>query len=120
MTAERERLRLQFFSLPDVLVVNLKRYYQIGDQEMQITDPVEGIERTLKLNSQAVLTGESADYRCVAFLVHTGSFQSGHYIAYIWKEGRWWCCNDALIYAVSDQEARQQMRNCYLFFATRK
>lgn len=120
-TDEGTHCTKEFIAAPDTLVCQLQRYCYKENKRtgalnrVQIKGPVEGIhDVTLDI------AGEPVEYTCDAFIVHKGSFGGGHYIAYIKKDGQWWCCDDSRVSAVSNRAARQMMKRCYLFFLNRE
>jgi hypothetical protein len=58
-------------------------------QEFKLPTPVQFVDsgNTLRLH------GMSFELRAV--VCHEGDTESGHYTAYVWDEGGWWCYNDA-------------------------
>ncbi len=118
-------LQWRFNTAPETLAVLIGRYNFVVDpmnrsiHRIHIRRPVDGVDTVLTLLPGSVLTLEETRYECVAFIVHYGSFEGGHYIAYVKKEGNWWRCNDADVCMVSEQEANQKMKESYLFFSNR-
>src|SRR5579862_1311767 len=125
-TDESIRRQLRFNALPQMIAVNLLRYQAYmtnpGDptslQRVHIQDPVEGLN-ALTLPQGASFSDTQVRYICQAFIVHIGGFDGGHYIGYVKKDGKWWCCNDHRITEVSEQEALEQMKKSYLVFLNR-
>ena len=83
-------------------------------QYAKISDAVEGLNR-LTIPATSVATGQSGNYACNAFIVHYGSFDGGHYIAYVKRNGTWWCCNDSSVNEVSEQDALNAMVAYFCF-----
>lgn len=54
-------------------------------------------------------------YELIAVAVHMGqSISSGHYIAYVKRNGSWYCCNDSNVSECSEKDAMSS--NAYLLF----
>jgi hypothetical protein len=125
-TEDGIRRQLRFNTLPQTIAINLLRYQAYmtnpGDpaswQRVYIQDPVEGLN-ALTLPQGASFSDTQVYYVCQAFIVHFGGFEGGHYIGYVKKDGKWWCCNDHRIAEVSEQEAMEQMKKSYLVFLNR-
>lgn len=67
-------------------------------------------------------TGASATapllYDCVCVVVHKGSFQGGHYVAYVRNGDVWYLCDDAYVQHVAE-EVVQQSQPYMLFYEQR-
>jgi len=58
------------------------------------------------LNLSPSQIGESAEYACDGFLYHSGkNARSGHWVAVIKKEGRWWLASDSSVTGISEAKA---------------
>lgn len=64
------------------------------------------------------LTRAHAMYELYAVVNHIGGMGSGHYTAYVKKAGRWTCCNDDRVHAISEEDVVSA--NAYLLFYARK
>src|SRR5579862_2203536 len=123
---EGTRHQLRFTALPETIAVKLNRAYGVTTnpadptsfQRVHIQDPVEGLN-VLTLPQGAFFSDTQVYYVCQAFIVHFGGFEGGHYIGYVKKDGKWWCCNDHRIAEVSEQEAMEQIKKSYLVFLNR-
>jgi Ubiquitin carboxyl-terminal hydrolase len=122
-----QQKHLQFQELPETLVCYLRRYTTVPNPrrphrhvDVRIDRDIHGIDAELRVPCDASATGETARYKCNAFIVQRGGFAGGHYVAYVEKDGVWWYCNDATVTPVTPKEARNRMKECYLFFCTKK
>lgn len=110
-----QRQELFFPRPPDDLLIQFKRFYQDQSGALgKISDPIE-IPPAFQLQGHFSRSGEAANYECDAFLLHNGLTQhGGHYIAYLKIGGTWWCCNDALVYEISANDALNFMKQSYI------
>merc|ERR1712183_179894 len=56
-------------------------------------------------------------YHLYGVVNHIGGMGSGHYTAYVKCCGRWFCCNDERVYAISEEDVVSA--NAYLLFYER-
>ncbi len=126
--SDHGRIRLTFNALPPVLAVKLKRFHmhfptpedrlRMTPHYAKISHSVDGLDR-LTIPAAHVALGQEGNYACQAFIVHYGNLEGGHYVAYIKREGKWWCCNDSSVNEVSEQQALIVMKNAYFCFYNR-
>ncbi len=115
------KIRRILWQIPEVLVCKVVRYRWEMENQSVIREPIKGINEPIILFKDNVKNcRQDTRYLCTAFIVHSGGFSGGHYVAYVKKEGRWWCCNDTTISPVTHQEAEEQMQECYVFFAAKQ
>jgi ubiquitin C-terminal hydrolase len=79
------------------------------------TEITNSLHCTLKME---YMLGGKKDISCdlVGFIVHLGSYGGGHYIAYVKKEGTWYCANDNSVTKVTMQDVEKAARDGYLYF----
>jgi len=125
--ADGIRHELRFINIPHTIAVKLNRIYghatnpadPTSFQRNLIEDPVEGMD-VLTLPQGASLSSVQARYFCKAFILHLGpSLDSGHYIACVKKDGKWWLCDDQKVSEISEEKAMEQMKKSYLLFLDR-
>lgn len=92
--------RILFWSLPNVLIIDLKRFIVSGNKMFKYTGNV-GFSPTERLDLSKYVVGyNSASYKYELYGVcnHMGGLMGGHYTAYIKKSGgQWWHFNDASV-----------------------
>ncbi|XP_066272006.1 uncharacterized protein [Branchiostoma lanceolatum] len=59
------------------------------------------------------------DYRLVAILCHIGELNSGHYIAYTFRSGQWYICDDRTVDKCRKIQNEITATNSYIFFYKR-
>ncbi|MBS0620958.1 MAG: hypothetical protein JSS61_05830 [Verrucomicrobia bacterium] len=95
-----------FTKEPEEFFLRLNRFQMDGSK---IGDRVD-VPRYLTLPAH---TGR---YALDSFIQHLGATsRSGHYIAYKRVDGRWYCCNDATVRAVSEADVDQALRTSYIY-----
>jgi hypothetical protein len=121
------RRQLRFRTVPNTLVVSLVRSYGYMTNpadpasltRVHITDPVQEVN-LLTLPEGSSFSDSPLRYQCNGYIVHLGAtMDRGHYVAFVKREGKWWCCNDDIVTEVSEQTAMEQMKNSYFLFLNR-
>lgn len=116
------RKELALWSLPQLLVLSLKRFEVCGRTrrkvETLVTFPVHEV---LDLGAEvAGPTAGTAHYRLVGVVKHSGSLQRGHYVACVRADdGQWYEFNDALVRRVGDVAADLRSPAPYVLFYER-
>ena len=105
----------RILSLPQVLIIHLKRF----DMESSSHRKIETfVKYPLELNMTKFLSsptlGEEHVYDLIGVCLHSGSFERGHYIAYIKKISGWYCFNDSFVNSISVNDVIS--RNAYILF----
>lgn len=73
--------------------------------------------RFIKNNNQINLPVEwRRNYKLKGIIIQSGSMRSGHYIAIVRKEGKWWLCNDSQIKKLSKMEFENYKDRAYLAY----
>jgi len=127
-----------FTALPPVLCLHLKRFQQTAQGVMKIDHPVrcplKGLSMAPYMHANASrrrdpvewqgsppLTAKAAEgrlsYSLFAIVEHIGTMDTGHYIAFVRRRGRWYRADDQMIAAVSDSEV--EARKGYMMFYVR-
>lgn len=100
--------RVNIQALSDYVVISLKRnHYNRERQQLQLMSskiafPLKGLSFKDYYDPREKLL-ESVDYELAAFIMHAGTAQNGHYIAFVNKNDRWFLCDDAHILEVPGQ-----------------
>ncbi|KAL4456270.1 hypothetical protein ABPG74_014231 [Tetrahymena malaccensis] len=103
---------------PYILTLHLKRF-KIYPKKRKITDFIKYPIYNLSIK-QFVKSSQSSGgyyYNLIGIIVHSGSQDSGHYISYVKRENRWFCCDDGKYQEVSEKTVVKQ--EVYLLFYQR-
>ncbi|KAL4504367.1 hypothetical protein ABPG72_009813 [Tetrahymena utriculariae] len=103
---------------PYILTLHLKRF-KIYPKKRKITDFIKYPIYNLSIK-QYIKSGSSSGgyyYNLIGIIVHSGSQDSGHYISYVKRENRWFCCDDGKYQEVSEKTVVKQ--EAYLLFYQR-
>ncbi|CAK6445054.1 unnamed protein product [Pipistrellus nathusii] len=136
-------ITLSLWTLPDVLIVHLKRFRQEGDRRVKLQNmvkfPLTGLDMTPHVvkRSQSSwslpshwspwrrpygLGRDPEDYVYDLYAVcnHHGTMQGGHYTAYCKNsvDGLWYCFDDSDVQQLSEDEVCTQM--AYILFYQRR
>ncbi|XP_038619462.1 ubiquitin carboxyl-terminal hydrolase 31 [Tachyglossus aculeatus] len=136
-------ITLSLWTLPDVLIVHLKRFRQEGDRRVKLQNmvkfPLTGLDMTPHVvkRSQSSwslpshwspwrrpygLGRDPEDYIYDLYAVcnHQGTMQGGHYTAYCKNsvDGLWYCFDDSNVQQLSEDEVCKQ--TAYILFYQRR
>ncbi|XP_036135156.1 ubiquitin carboxyl-terminal hydrolase 31 isoform X2 [Molossus molossus] len=136
-------ITLSLWTLPDVLIIHLKRFRQEGDRRMKLQNmvkfPLTGLDMTPHVvkRSQSSwslpshwspwrrpygLGRDPEDYIYDLYAVcnHHGTMQGGHYTAYCKNsvDGLWYCFDDSEVQQLSEDEVCTQ--TAYILFYQRR
>ncbi|PKU39532.1 ubiquitin carboxyl-terminal hydrolase hypothetical protein [Limosa lapponica baueri] len=136
-------ITLSLWTLPDVLIIHLKRFRQEGDRRMKLQNmvkfPLSGLDMTPHVvkRSQSSwslpshwspwrrpygLGRDPEDYIYDLYAVcnHHGTMQGGHYTAYCKNsvDGQWYCFDDSDVQQLSETEVCKQ--TAYILFYQRR
>ncbi|KAF5908037.1 ubiquitin carboxyl-terminal hydrolase 31 isoform X2, partial [Clarias magur] len=140
---QQGRIKLSLWTLPDVLILHLKRFRQEGDRRVKMQNmvhfPLVGMDMAPHMvkRSQSSwslpshwspwrrpygLGRNSEDYLYDLYAVcnHHGNMHGGHYTAYCKNsiDGQWYCFDDSDVQAMADEEVCQQ--TAYILFYQRR
>ena len=110
-TGQKENIwkRIQFWSLPKILIITLQRF-GTDHKKMDVVDfPVE--EELDVSKYVAGYTPEKYKYRLFGVCSHIGSLEEGHYVAYTKSTTTWTLYNDENIQEVSGKS----MVSCHAY-----
>lgn len=125
---QKQRL-LRFWSLPQVLMVNIKRYTPLGQKIQTLIYPNEELDMTPYMIGYANVNDKqnnekSQKYELFAGAIHTGrSIQGGHYYAIIRNSnGKWYIFNDTNVVEFKDNETilKRRLSEASCFFYRKK
>lgn len=110
---------MKFFSLPDVLVIDLKRFNDFRSKNNCVVD--FPIEEHLDL-TKYVIGYNSASYKYELYGIcnHSGSTMGGHYTAFVKNaNNKWYHYNDTNVSEVKDLK-KMKTNKAYCFFYRKK
>lgn len=140
---QQGRIKLSLWTLPDVLILHLKRFRQEGDRRVKMQNmvrfPLMGMDMAPHVvkRSQSSWSlpshwspwrrsyglGRNPDdylYDLYAVCNHHGNMHGGHYTAYCKNsiDSQWYCFDDSEVSAVADDDVCQQ--TAYILFYQRR
>ncbi|XP_028454572.1 ubiquitin carboxyl-terminal hydrolase 31 [Perca flavescens] len=140
---QQGRIKLSLWTLPDVLILHLKRFRQEGDRRVKMQNmvrfPLMGMDMAPHVvkRSQSSWSlpshwspwrrpyglGRNPDdylYDLYAVCNHHGNMHGGHYTAYCKNsiDGQWYCFDDSEVSPVADDDVCQQ--SAYILFYQRR
>lgn len=108
--------KMSFWNFPKVLTVSLKRFNnELTKKDVLIDFPLAGLDLskyTCGYNRQKFI------YDLYAVCNHSGDNQSGHYTAFIQREGKWYCYNDTQVFEIQENQIVSPYAYC-LFYLRR-
>ncbi|KAJ6655051.1 hypothetical protein lerEdw1_006104 [Lerista edwardsae] len=130
-------VKLSLWTLPDILVIHLKRFRQVGGQRHKLSTlvhfPLRGLDmaphvakrsRGSKWGPRKQPTPEGSQccflYDLYAVCNHHGSMQGGHYTAYCRNalDGHWYSYDDSTVESVLEDDV--STRGAYILFYQRR
>ena len=95
--------------LPPKLVVSLKRFRTMGAKSFKDSRDVQYAPELTATDAEGEKT-----YQLQAFIHHDGGLEGGHYIAYVKKNDQWFCFDDRLASAVTEEDAQKAAKQAYV------
>ncbi|KAM4631526.1 ubiquitin carboxyl-terminal hydrolase 31 [Discoglossus pictus] len=136
-------IKLSLWTLPDVLILHLKRFRQDGDRRVKLQNmvrfPLLGLDMTPHVVKRSQSSWslpshwspwrrpyglgrdpEDFVYDLYAVCNHHGTMQGGHYTAYCKNsvDGMWYCFDDSDVQSLSEDEVCKQ--TAYILFYQRR
>ncbi|XP_054703022.1 ubiquitin carboxyl-terminal hydrolase 43 isoform X2 [Grus americana] len=137
-------VKLSLWTLPDILIIHLKRFRQVAEHRHKLTTlvrfPLRGLDMAPHMAQRGQAGGQllgrwapwqpplclppscPRDYLYDLYAVcnHHGTMQGGHYTAYCCNalDGRWYSYDDSRVEGV--QEAEVSTRSAYILFYQRR
>ncbi|XP_055651091.1 ubiquitin carboxyl-terminal hydrolase 43 [Falco peregrinus] len=137
-------VKLSLWTLPDILIIHLKRFRQVAEHRHKLTTlvrfPLRGLDMAPHVAQRGQASGQllgrwapwqpplclppscPRDYLYDLYAVcnHHGSMQGGHYTAYCCNalDGQWYSYDDSRVEGV--QEAEVSTRSAYILFYQRR
>uniref|UniRef100_A0A3B3B4R2 ubiquitinyl hydrolase 1 n=1 Tax=Oryzias melastigma TaxID=30732 RepID=A0A3B3B4R2_ORYME len=140
---QQGRIKLSLWTLPDVLILHLKRFRQEGDRRVKMQNMVRFPLMEMDMAPHVVKRSQSSwslpshwspwrrsyglgrnpdDYLYDLYAVcnHHGNMHGGHYTAYCKNsiDGQWYCFDDSEVSPIADEEVCQQ--GAYILFYQRR
>lgn len=111
--------KLNFFSFPDVLIIDLKRFTNMGRKnQVMVEFPLDDLDLQKYVLYQ---TTKSNTYELFGVCNHTGSTMGGHYFAYIkTASGKWYEFNDTHVTEMIKIEKIVSPKAYCLFYRRKK
>lgn len=109
---------LSFFSMPEILVIDFKRFdYQMKKNNIHIDFPIENLD----LSKYVIgYDKESYIYDLYGVCNHSGSTMGGHYTAYVKNaNGKWYHFNDTRVSEIKETNIVSNKAYC-LFYRKKK
>lgn len=102
---------------PDNLLISFKRFDYQNGLPVKINDDIHGIKATYTLPARLSASDQDIQYELGGFITHQSHGTSfGHYVAYRKEDGKWWKFDDSSGIEVSETEALNAAKKCYLTF----
>jgi len=104
---------LSFWSLPEVLIICLKRNQWNGQKN------TADIEYPLELDLRKYIIGYRKSefiYDLTGVCIHMGNMTNGHYMAFVKKQKHWFFCNDETVQIIEDLKHLQTNLAHCLFY----
>uniref|UniRef100_A0A8C5WR29 ubiquitinyl hydrolase 1 n=1 Tax=Laticauda laticaudata TaxID=8630 RepID=A0A8C5WR29_LATLA len=130
-------VKLSLWTLPDILIIHLKRFRQVGEQRHKLSTlvhfPLQGLDMAPHVAKRSrgskwgpwkqSLTEEGQCtflYDLYAVCNHHGSLHGGHYTAYCYNslDGRWYSYDDSTVEPVMEEDI--STRGAYILFYQRR
>ena len=107
--------RILFWSLPKVLIIDLKRFVFSGNRMTKYTGKV--VFSQIDLSKYVVGYNPSLyKYELYGVCNHMGGLMGGHYTAYIKKpDGQWWHFNDADVSQMREEDVCSPAAYCLFY-----
>ncbi|CAG12220.1 unnamed protein product, partial [Tetraodon nigroviridis] len=140
---QQGRIKLSLWTLPDVLILHLKRFRQEGERRVKMQNMVRFPLMGMDMAPHVVKRSQSSwslpshwspwrrpyglgrnpnDYLYDLYAVcnHHGNMHGGHYTAYCKNsiDGQWYCFDDSEVSPVADEDVCQQ--TAYILFYQRR
>ena len=108
-------LEKNFIALPDVLVVQLKRFQFVNGKSRKLDKPVS-CDLALTIRTQSSSSPVSHNYKLMSVVHHTGNLSTGHYTTTVINDGgKMYLCNDQAV----DPCRRVDFKSAYILFYVR-
>lgn len=115
-TKQKEDVKrgIVFWSLPDILIIDLKRWGMNGRKLNKIIDvPVDNADFTKYVKGYCA---SSYMYDLYGICNHSGNSMGGHYTAYIKNaNNKWYDCNDTMIKEINKDKLISEKSYCFFY-----
>eukprot|EP01083_Nonionella_stella_P003073 8733_1 len=119
--------KLDLYTLPDILIIHLKRFSQNGyfreKNECCVKYPIKSLDLTQWIQDENENDNESNDrmlYDLFAVSIHSGGLGGGHYIAYAknLENGEWFDFDDSCVTPINENAANTN--SAYVLFYNKR
>ena len=110
--------RILFWSLPKVLIIDIKRFVVSGNTLNKYTGTIKFSPRELLDLSKYIVGYNPTSYKYELYGVcnHMGGLMGGHYTAFIKKTGgQWWHFNDAHVSQMREEDVCSPSAYCLFY-----
>ncbi|XP_029785029.1 ubiquitin carboxyl-terminal hydrolase 43, partial [Suricata suricatta] len=122
---QRGTVKLSLWTVPDILIIHLKRFWQVGERRNKLSTlvrfPLWGLDMAPHVaprgaGPRPVSHPPDFLYDLYAVCNHHGSLQGGHYTAYCRNslDGRWYSFDDSTVEPLREDEVNT--RGAYILF----
>ena len=110
-TAEKQ---IVFWSLPDVLIITVKRFNNFNRKDQSMVDfPTENLDLSKYIVGY---NKDSYKYDLYGICNHSGGVQGGHYTAFVKNaNGKWYLFNDSSISQVAENNIKTEKAYCFFY-----
>ncbi|XP_065063974.1 ubiquitin carboxyl-terminal hydrolase 8-like [Rhopilema esculentum] len=116
-TYREAKKTIELWSLPPVVVVQLKRFSSDGIWHNKLQTNVDFPVSNFDMGRHLVgPRRDKAKYELTAVVNHYGSFESGHYTAYCANQNKWFCYDDNVVSEIDKNKLKSSA--AYLLFYT--
>ncbi|MGL5263419.1 MAG: ubiquitin carboxyl-terminal hydrolase [Candidatus Rhabdochlamydia sp.] len=106
----------KFAKKPTYLAIQFARFSHDERGPSKIHTLIIDIPEQLDTTSLAIKDSSLGKYELTSFIVHSGTLNSGHYIAYLKKEDQWIKCDDESTSYTDKSDVLQDLSNSYMCF----
>lgn len=123
---QKDVVKKSFSQAPEGFLVKAGRFGYVLGNYANHDEGQRKISRAIDFPLNLQLTKdqcpiEQASYEPDAFIFHEGRRTlSGHYIAYVKTDGKWWELNDQKVTSIGDKAIRQKLSNAYIVHYAKK
>jgi ubiquitin carboxyl-terminal hydrolase 8 len=116
VTKQKENVKrgIIFWSLPDILIIDLKRWTMNGNKIQKVVDaPINNADFSKYVKGYYA---SSYVYDLYGVCNHSGNSYGGHYTCFIKNaNGKWYECNDTMISEISEEKVISNKSYCFFY-----
>jgi ubiquitin C-terminal hydrolase len=115
-TKQKENVKrgIIFWSLPDILIIDLKRWNMNGNKIQKVVEaPINNADFSKYVKGYYA---SSYVYDLYGVCNHSGNSYGGHYTCFIKNaNGKWYECNDTMISVISEDKVISNKSYCFFY-----